>query len=445
MMISTATKTLNLSALFLLLPPCTTLFFAVLQSIPSCHAVVEIDLSKPLQTSIHNHDAVTNYSPGYYFLNGIFQAMRTTKYGNPKMEAVIVLEKGEIVYEKYRDHPDKAVNKTSEIFSATKNIMSMIIGRIIDDGLLSMGDTLGDIFDVTTVWDQLEDKAYLQPITIKSLLQMTSGLVPKRQSGLDPASFMNMYLYNYTSFQTLFDRPSGGKNLTDDLSIVTRGQHGAGQFSYLGSSNILSYVVKEKTGLSPREYFHKHFLVPLGISNDEIDWKTNADGIETSFSGLQLTARQMAKIGQFLLQGGKTGPSSSSSSSSSEGESGGGEQILSKEWIENATMLDLVHVPPEKKIDSFPSESKYGYLFWSLPDEGYYCAFGAFGHYICVHPSLERVYVQQVEDDYISLPPMSDFSGTFISQALHPSMSFKSQVNDCFLPENRLFGINSSD
>ena len=74
----------------------------------------------------------------------------------------------------------------------------------------------------------------------------------------------------------------------------------------------------------------------------------------------------MIKLGQLYLQDGWSGD----------------EQILSPEWIEQATSI---------KVDTYyPSIPGYGYLWWLPPGEGY-MAIGYAGQYIVVYPERDLV------------------------------------------------------
>jgi len=89
-------------------------------------------------------------------------------------------------------------------------------------------------------------------------------------------------------------------------------------------------VIKDRSGLSPREYLSKNVLSKLGIKEDEYDWRQNTDLMEHAYAGLNLTALQMAKLPQLYLQGGKYKPSNTSNAASDDS------QLISKEWIDDS-------------------------------------------------------------------------------------------------------------
>lgn len=57
---------------------------------------------------------------------------------------------------------------------------------------------------------------------------------------------------------------------------------------FLSISNILSYVIPERAGMSPREYAAETVFEAFGMDDsDEYGWWRNQDGMEYAFHGLQ--------------------------------------------------------------------------------------------------------------------------------------------------------------
>lgn len=180
-------------------------------------------------------------------------------------------------------------------------------------------------------------------------------------------------------------------------------------------SSILSYVILNRTGMTPRELLSTKVLPFLGISDDEIEWHYTMTGsishdfsacdIEPAYNGLSLTATQMAKIGMLYLQKGVAGPEPD-------------QTVVSSDFIEASFT---------RYVDT-PSGEPYGFLWRSFTstltnhavgESEDWCALGAFGQFICVDSVQDRVVVQQREwagDDYDASWPV------FV--ALDPSLSF---------------------
>ena len=359
----------------------TTSIAAVLSlfQLPSSTLGTNIDLSQDFPRD----EAAIASSPGAL-------AMQKAASQDPLVRAFMVVENGTIVTNYHRDDVDPD-ETTSEVFSTTKSWISLLIGMLVEDGKLALNETLGDVFPSDEVWTDVSDESidFRKNVTIEELLTMSSGLI-------SPPNFM-------------LDWSWGGSSLEDSLSYPDIGVKG--EFSYLATSNIPSYIIKERSGMNPREYLATHVMGKLGISEDEYEWQQNDDGMNFGYFGLELTPMQMAKFGQLYLQGGQTNPSND-------------DRIISQEWI------DASFTPYTK--DSSTGLS-YGYLFWAFPlKSGVYCAFGLGGQDVCIDRELGRVLVQQKDlNEDIDMQGLEHVA--LASIALNDAMSFR--ANDGGLTE----------
>ena len=218
-----------------------------------------------------------NANPGATALNGALSAQ-------PSIRAGLLIENGKVAASYYREGVDPG--DIYPVFSVTKSITSLLIGLLVDDGLLSLDETLGDVFpdEDGTVWPNVEESNFVANVTIREMLTMTSGLVSPND-------------FNMFDLQDL-----GGGSLVGSLSYPEIGTEG--QFSYLSTSNILSYVIEERSGKKPMELMSERVLPALGIDPSVVGWSMNRDGQQHSYHGLSLTAAQMGKFGQLFLQNG---------------------------------------------------------------------------------------------------------------------------------------------
>ena len=265
-------------------------------AIPSASAssLSIVDLSTELQYS-GDHNA----SPGAQsLLDGIESATKNIR-------AVTILERGKIVMSYVRDDID--ASDTYSIYSATKSIMSVMVGMLIDEGKLSLDDTLGAVFDNSTVWDNVGEAEYIQSVTIDEILTMTSGLV---NPSLTSEAYSNVDWEDPTSYIENLGvvHNHGGANLIDSLSYLEVKESGRGNFDYILMSQILSYVVLERSGSTPMEFATERIFPLIGIDPEAIEWDENEEGVQHSFSGLRLNPDQMARFGQLILQRGLAGP-----------------------------------------------------------------------------------------------------------------------------------------
>ena len=237
----------------------------------------------------------------------------------------------------------------------------------MEDGLLSLDETLGDIFPDDAAWAEVTDGSndFRKGVTIEELLTLTSGLFD-------------------TVEMLIFSGPEpGGQSLQGSFSYALLGVKG--EFAYLAASQIHSYIIKERTGMTPRQYLAEHLMGKLGIGEDEYDWNQTGDGIEFGVFGLMLTPMQMAKFGQLYLQGGRTNPSND-------------ERLISEKWIDASfthhSTINFSLSFGEERLEGKP----YGYFFAGLEHPSgstVYCALGFGGNQICVDRDHSRVLIVQ--------------------------------------------------
>jgi CubicO group peptidase (beta-lactamase class C family) len=92
------------------------------------------------------------------------------------------------------------------------------------------------------------------------------------------------------------------------------------QFNYCsGCSHILYAILQRTTGVNTRLYAEQYLFKPLGITN--FTWEEDAQGIPIGGWGLQMTPRDMAKLGYLYLHQGEWD----------------GQHIVPSGWVELAT------------------------------------------------------------------------------------------------------------
>lgn len=227
------------------------------------------------------------------------------------MHSLLLLRNGKVLAEVSFGAQDTHVWKMT--FSACKSITALAVGMLIDEGKLSLDDHVVDFFpDKTTPVMRLRFK----DITIRHLLTMTSGVSFNEAESMTQTDWVHAF----------FSANNAGK--------------AAKTFSYNSMNTyMLAAVIVRVTGESLTEFLRPRLWEPLGITR--VFWETCPEGIEKGGWGLYLSAEDMAKIGQLVLQRGCWN----------------GQQLISAAWIENATAF---HVEVPEDCGDF----NYGYQFW---------------------------------------------------------------------------------
>ena len=134
---------------------------------------------------------------------------------------------------------------------------------------------------------------------------------------------------------------------------------------------LATEIISQASGMTINKFAEKHVLNPLNITN--VSWgHTSSKKIISSGKRLYMTSRDMAKIGQLILNKGKWNE----------------KQIVARKWIEES-------ISPITKITGID----YGYLWWNIPFKLNgktiisIAATGNGGQYIIIIPSMDLVAV----------------------------------------------------
>jgi CubicO group peptidase (beta-lactamase class C family) len=146
----------------------------------------------------------------------------------------------------------------------------------------------------------------------------------------------------------------------------------AGQefFYNTGALTLVSAIMRKATGRPLDEFARENLFEPLGITR--LEWNRYRGDTDAG-GGLRLRPRDMAKIGQLVLAGGRWND----------------RQIVSKAWIETST------APKLKGTD----DQLYGYLWWlgrsrlNGREVHWVGALGRGGQSIRIIPELDLVVV----------------------------------------------------
>jgi CubicO group peptidase (beta-lactamase class C family) len=203
-------------------------------------------------------------------------------------DAVVVVKDGKLVADWDFGKPRGPI----EAMSATKSIVNLAIGRLIDQGKIRSLDQ--PVCDFYPEWRQGRKRQ----ITVRHLLNHTSGLQNNRQAGEIYAS------PNFVQFALAAD-------LSDDPGT---------RFAYNNKAvNLLAGIVQKASGKRMDVYIREEIFAPMGIT--DFTWSLDGAGNPHGMAGLQIRAIDLAKVGQMMLDGGKWK----------------GHQVVSEDWVRAST------------------------------------------------------------------------------------------------------------
>lgn len=268
--------------------------------------------------------------------------------------AVLVLKDGAVVHELYRLTGGRDVQWIS--WSVAKSFVSALVGIAVAEGAIrNIEDPISDTIAV-------EPGSAYDGVSIRHVLQMSSG-ARWNEDYADPASDVHR----------LGATMAGAMSLdTFVATMVAESQRGTVCRYNSGDTQALGELLVKATGRSLTDYMHDKLVEPLGFEADAY-WLVDGTGMEMAFAGLNVTARDFAKLGELYRNGGRWN----------------GQQIVPQDWVEASVRADAPHLQPGQPIlADHPLDLGYGYQWW-LPngERGEFSAIGIYNQLVYVDPS----------------------------------------------------------
>ena len=269
-----------------------------------------------------------------------------------KTVAFMIIKNDTVQYENYFNGYDQSSVVAS--FSMAKSVTSILIGCAIDEGLIKSVEE-----PVVNYIPELRKNAGMEKLTIKHLLQMTSGV-----------KYNESYHNPFGDAATDYYGTNLRKYLLRRKLEYTPGTHN----SYSsGDSQMLGFVLERALkGKTITAYLEEKIWKPLGMEYN-VTWSLDREdnGVEKTFCCLNARARDFAKLGRLYLNKGNWN----------------GRQIVSKAWVETSTTPDLMEA----------GVKNYKYQWWLQPT-GNFSAEGILGQYIYVCPAKKLIIVRLGKD-----------------------------------------------
>ncbi len=271
-----------------------------------------------------------------------------------KTAAFLVIQNGKVLYEEYWD--GYSSQSHSNLFSAAKSIVSLLIGAAIDEGKIASVNE-----PVEKYIPEFKGKP-AGKITIKNLLTMSSGLDWEEA---------------YTSPFSVTAKAYYGENLRKVTTSQKLAEQPGVRFLYQsGDTQLLAYVVEKAVGKTVAAYAQEKLWQPMGAVNPALWSLDKKNGDAKSFCCFNTNARDAARFGQLILNNGKWN----------------GKQIISEKYMTEA-VTPAGYLLNEQK--TAPVDF-YGYQFWILPYKGRQIPYmrGHLGQYIYALKDKNAVVVR---------------------------------------------------
>ena len=276
----------------------------------------------------------------------------------PYLKSLVILKNGELVVEQYVNGggPDQF----HDIRSASKSVLSAVLGITIKDGYIESIDQKVIDFFPEYITDELDHRVY--DLRIRHLITMKSGFEIKETGKV---------------YQQLYKSKDWIEHI---LHLPFKSVPGK-KFNYHSfNTHLLSAIITKATGMSTLEYATQVLFSPLGIT--KILWEKDPNGCYIGGWGLSLKAQDMAKFGMLYLNDGFFQ----------------GTQVVPSEWVKLSTIERTGMIGTY--YSGWNKTYGYGYLWWvkrldnkiDIP-----FAMGHGGQRIVIMPNVSAVMVTQAE------------------------------------------------
>ena len=284
----------------------------------------------------------------------------------PNLHAVLVARHGKLVVERYYSGPDEAWGRPlgtvsfgpevlHDLRSVSKSIVGLLYGIALGEGRVPELDT--PLVDQFPEYADLAADPARRRMTVAHALTMTLGTEWDESRPYTDARNSEIAMEMADDrYRFILDRP-----------IVA--EPGSRWVYNGGTTALLAHLIARGTGTRLLDYAREKLFEPLGISN--VEWTLRSNGKPAAASGLRLRPRDLAKIGQLVLNGGQWG----------------GRQLVPADWLKDSFRH---HAVAEDGLG-------YGYQWWlsgrDWDTEPWRAGFGNGGQRLVVLPGLSLVVV----------------------------------------------------
>ena len=264
------------------------------------------------------------------------------------VRTVLVIRHGKIVADRSFGGPglnDQPYN----LKSASKSLLSALVGIALDRGVFGKAGLQASLDEM------LPDYARHLPeekrrITLENLLTMEAGLRSTSRERYGP------WVAHHDWVAAALAEPM----------VATPGT----EYQYsTGDTHLISAILTEATGRDNLDLAREWLMRPIG--GDVAAWERSPEGYYFGGNNLSMTPRDLARLGQLFLQGGRWD----------------GRQIVPSSWVGSSTARHAAGWP-----DRYGA---YGYLWWIPRADPWqsYAAIGYGGQILYVVPELDMLAV----------------------------------------------------
>ncbi len=269
---------------------------------------------------------------------------RILKQGIP-LEGFIVIKDKKQIDERYYSGFNK--DSLHRMYSASKSLVSLGIGKLCDEGRIALDDKICDYFP--EYCDNRDIHEWTRMLTIKDMLRMAT-------------------CHSKTTYKLLSDNP----NWTETFFVYPPDRKPGTEFNYdTSSTQTLSALIQKLTGMNYLDYLRNVCLNEIGWSGEAYTLNDPV-GIGDGGSGMFAKLSDMAKLSMLLIDNGMYE----------------GKHLLPEWYIKEATATQISTAHKPEQDERFG----YGYFFWTTRMPGY-CMYGYAGQLALIFPEHNLIFV----------------------------------------------------
>ncbi|KAJ6780951.1 hypothetical protein PWT90_05378 [Aphanocladium album] len=276
--------------------------------------------------------------------------------------ALLVLVDGQVRYEQYFLTGGPQVNWLS--MSVAKSFVSCLVGIAVDEGFIRSID------EPISKYVPVHPNSAYDGVSIRNVLQMSSGARWNED-------YSNKTSEIFQISQAILGKGSGLDGFVARMVKETTPDTVCRYNS--GETQILGALVAHATKRSLTQYMSEKLVEPLGFESPSF-WITDMHGTEMAYAGLNLTARDFAKLGELYRNNGIWQ----------------GRRIISASWVRDSTSIDSpIREAGQPYVGDHKFSLGYGYQWWIPPGyKGDYCAIGVLNQLVYVNPDKKATIVK---------------------------------------------------
>lgn len=284
-------------------------------------------------------------------------------------DAVVVIHKGKLVYERYWNGMDP--QRPHWMASTSKSLVGTAAGILIHQGAVKPDAR------VKTYIPELAASGFAD-VTVDQLLDMTGGTHWDESMAalMDTKSFARQYGAAAGSWRIPGVESSGVYDFLPSVQQIR--PHGESFVYNTPQVDVLGWVLSRATGKPLERILSESFWTALGAESPAY-YMLDTAGIPWATGGLSVSARDLAKFGQLMLDKGS---------------------YKQRQLIPAAVVEDIQYnANPDafakgSHADLYPEGAYRKYWWLKNNDDGVYLAKGIFGQYIYINPAKNVVIVR---------------------------------------------------